>query len=288
MSSSRATQTADELGCYACYSADEIYHKDAWLLLAAAAGPTARIRLGPCVARLSGSRPPQEQCSRSLRSVGVGLELLDHEPPDRFAQLLVVLGEDEVPALRGKVGLVHSAVAIVVSGSDAAGGVRKLPERLPKVNNRTSYFLLIRPPLGAVGRSAQPHPSSRIAALRAVSEDDTVRAVVLTSTHERVRLRRRQPRRVRRRRAAGSQALRHQALPGAVQAARRARQGWGPRDAAAAVCPGTVNSRTSTSYLVARALEDVPSSAIGESRETPQTSNRGATEPAIIKLRQGF
>jgi 5,10-methylenetetrahydromethanopterin reductase len=45
-------QVADELGYYACYSADEIYHKDAWLLLAAAACRTERIRLGPCVAPL--------------------------------------------------------------------------------------------------------------------------------------------------------------------------------------------------------------------------------------------
>ena len=45
-----AAQAADELGFYACYSADEIYHKDAWLLLVAAAGRTERIRLGPCVA----------------------------------------------------------------------------------------------------------------------------------------------------------------------------------------------------------------------------------------------
>lgn len=45
-----AAQAADELGFYACYSADEIYHKDAWLLLAAAAGRTQRIHLGPCVA----------------------------------------------------------------------------------------------------------------------------------------------------------------------------------------------------------------------------------------------
>ena len=45
----QAAQLADELGYYACYSADEIYHKDAWLVLAAAAGRTERIRLGPCV-----------------------------------------------------------------------------------------------------------------------------------------------------------------------------------------------------------------------------------------------
>src|SRR5581483_427666 len=45
-----AVSLADRLGYYACYSADEIYHKDAWLLLAAAAQRTERIRLGPCLA----------------------------------------------------------------------------------------------------------------------------------------------------------------------------------------------------------------------------------------------
>ena len=45
-----AIALADRLGYYGCYSADEIYHKDAWLLFAAAAQRTERIRLGPCVA----------------------------------------------------------------------------------------------------------------------------------------------------------------------------------------------------------------------------------------------
>jgi 5,10-methylenetetrahydromethanopterin reductase len=45
-----AVALADSLGYHACYSADEIYHKDAWLLFAAAAKRTERIRLGPCVA----------------------------------------------------------------------------------------------------------------------------------------------------------------------------------------------------------------------------------------------
>jgi 5,10-methylenetetrahydromethanopterin reductase len=45
-----AVALADELGYHACYSADEIYHKDAWLLFAGAAHRTERIRLGPCVA----------------------------------------------------------------------------------------------------------------------------------------------------------------------------------------------------------------------------------------------
>jgi 5,10-methylenetetrahydromethanopterin reductase len=45
-----AAVLADTLGYHACYSADEIYHKDAWLLFAALAGRTGRIRLGPCVA----------------------------------------------------------------------------------------------------------------------------------------------------------------------------------------------------------------------------------------------
>ena len=45
-----AVAIADGLGYYGCYSADEIYHKDGWLLFAAAAQRTERIRLGPCVA----------------------------------------------------------------------------------------------------------------------------------------------------------------------------------------------------------------------------------------------
>ena len=44
-----AVELADRLGYHACYSADEIYHKDPWLLFAAAAGRTERIRFGPCV-----------------------------------------------------------------------------------------------------------------------------------------------------------------------------------------------------------------------------------------------
>jgi 5,10-methylenetetrahydromethanopterin reductase len=42
-------KTADELGYYACYSVDETWHKDLWLLFAAAADKTSQIRLGPNV-----------------------------------------------------------------------------------------------------------------------------------------------------------------------------------------------------------------------------------------------
>jgi 5,10-methylenetetrahydromethanopterin reductase len=40
---------ADDLGFYATYSVDETYHKDMWLLFAAAADKTRNIRLGPNV-----------------------------------------------------------------------------------------------------------------------------------------------------------------------------------------------------------------------------------------------
>src|SRR3954469_24679840 len=46
----KAVELADRLGYHAIYSADEIYHKDAWLLFAAAASRTEQIRMGPCVA----------------------------------------------------------------------------------------------------------------------------------------------------------------------------------------------------------------------------------------------
>ncbi len=38
---------ADELGYYACYAADETWHKDLWLLYAAAADKTKNVRFGP-------------------------------------------------------------------------------------------------------------------------------------------------------------------------------------------------------------------------------------------------
>ncbi|MDF1602176.1 LLM class flavin-dependent oxidoreductase [Nocardioides sp. YIM 152315] len=40
---------ADELGFHAVYAADETWHKDLWLLFAAAAASTSRIRLGPSI-----------------------------------------------------------------------------------------------------------------------------------------------------------------------------------------------------------------------------------------------
>src|SRR4051794_10973773 len=45
----QAIRLADELGFYACYAADETWHKDLWLLFAAASQQTSRIRFGPSV-----------------------------------------------------------------------------------------------------------------------------------------------------------------------------------------------------------------------------------------------
>jgi 5,10-methylenetetrahydromethanopterin reductase len=42
-------KTADQLGFYACYSVDETWHKDLWVLFAAAAHKTEQIRFGPNV-----------------------------------------------------------------------------------------------------------------------------------------------------------------------------------------------------------------------------------------------
>lgn len=48
---------ADELGFHACYAADETWHKDMWLLFAAAAGQTENIRLGPSVSPVTLREP---------------------------------------------------------------------------------------------------------------------------------------------------------------------------------------------------------------------------------------
>ncbi|MFJ4685120.1 LLM class flavin-dependent oxidoreductase [Streptomyces sp. NPDC088789] len=44
-----AIELADELGFYGCYAADETWHKDLWVLFAAAAARTRSIRFGPSV-----------------------------------------------------------------------------------------------------------------------------------------------------------------------------------------------------------------------------------------------
>jgi 5,10-methylenetetrahydromethanopterin reductase len=52
---------ADELGFYGCYAADETWHKDPYVLFAAAADKTKQIRLGPSLAPL-GLREPTLVC----------------------------------------------------------------------------------------------------------------------------------------------------------------------------------------------------------------------------------
>jgi alkanesulfonate monooxygenase SsuD/methylene tetrahydromethanopterin reductase-like flavin-dependent oxidoreductase (luciferase family) len=42
----------EELGFWACYCADETYHKDMWLIFAAAAARTSRLRMGPEVTNI--------------------------------------------------------------------------------------------------------------------------------------------------------------------------------------------------------------------------------------------
>src|SRR3954454_1482719 len=68
-----AVRLADRLGFHACYSADEIYHKDAWLLLAAAARQTERLRLGPCVSSAFLRDPAQvAQLAATLDELSAG------------------------------------------------------------------------------------------------------------------------------------------------------------------------------------------------------------------------
>jgi 5,10-methylenetetrahydromethanopterin reductase len=47
----------EELGFWACYCADETYHKDMWLLFAAAAARTSRLRMGPEVTNITLKEP---------------------------------------------------------------------------------------------------------------------------------------------------------------------------------------------------------------------------------------
>ncbi|MQA02577.1 MAG: LLM class flavin-dependent oxidoreductase [Streptosporangiales bacterium] len=48
---------ADRLGYYGCYAADETWHKDLWLLFAAAADKTSNIRFGPSLSAVTLREP---------------------------------------------------------------------------------------------------------------------------------------------------------------------------------------------------------------------------------------
>src|ERR671917_1755011 len=52
-----AIRLADELGFHAVYAADETWHKDLWLLFAAASQQTSRIRMGPSVSPVTLREP---------------------------------------------------------------------------------------------------------------------------------------------------------------------------------------------------------------------------------------
>ena len=49
----RAIELADRLGFHAVYAADETWHKDLWLLFAAASQKTSRVRMGPSVSAVT-------------------------------------------------------------------------------------------------------------------------------------------------------------------------------------------------------------------------------------------
>ncbi|SEL41890.1 methylenetetrahydromethanopterin reductase [Blastococcus sp. DSM 46786] len=53
----RAIRLADELGFHAVYAADETWHKDLWLIFAAAAAQTSRVRMGPSVSAVTLREP---------------------------------------------------------------------------------------------------------------------------------------------------------------------------------------------------------------------------------------
>ena len=198
---------------------------------------------------------------RLLPLLGVRLELLDHEAADRLPQLLVLVGEDEVLALGREVGL-EDVGGGHAGAPPGIGASRTLAAVGAKVNSRASYFSLgwdvamdtdIGRQLTRVGlppmpttRSATTSPTGRghdrarpardpQRALRRAARRPDRRARVRPRRRCRALpgadldpregvLQRRQPGRLRRRRGAGPQALRHRALPARVPAARRARQ----------------------------------------------------------------
>ncbi len=85
-------KTADELGFYACYSVDETWHKDMYVLFAAAADKTKNIRFGPNLAPIglqgADADLPGARHARRAHRRARGVRLLDRElrPPGPVRQ----------------------------------------------------------------------------------------------------------------------------------------------------------------------------------------------------------
>src|SRR5919112_898066 len=74
----RAIELADELGFHAVYAADETWHKDLWLLFAAAAARTSRVRMGPSVSSVTLREPSLiAQAAATLEELTGGRALHD-------------------------------------------------------------------------------------------------------------------------------------------------------------------------------------------------------------------
>ena len=121
----------------------------------------------------------------SSHSSACGAQLLDHERVDRLAQRLVLLGEDEVPSRRrrdracelgrGHSGNLRAAVRVDTQMSPPSATTSPTTSRTialdrPEKRNALSDALL----------------DDLLAAFEHARDDDDVRCVVLTSTHEKV------------------------------------------------------------------------------------------------------
>src|SRR5919107_1714478 len=124
----RAIELADELGFHAVYAADETWHKDLWLLFAAAAARTSRVRMGPmrgprsfeaaaehsdgCHHALSYSREAYEYAAEHLR-IGAERAGKDWTTLDFGAWVVVAVGRDSAAAkdaARSMVGIYASSM----------------------------------------------------------------------------------------------------------------------------------------------------------------------------------
>ena len=159
----RAIGLADQLGFHAVYAADETWHKDLWLLFAAAAGQTEQVRFGPSVSTVV-LREPTEVLWYPEFAQWCGT-VLTADWHRRFRAAAVVYGHLHIPRTTHYDGVRFEEVSLGYprewAQRDAAPDPLRRTAVMAPHSARQSFRPVLLPPLPTPAGPGLPSQSAR-------------------------------------------------------------------------------------------------------------------------------